>query len=88
MVKEFGFVPLQDKNIKFPHIGHVIIEDDVELATGCTIDRGSLVVTIIGKNTYLDNQVHVAHNVKIGSDCMIAGQVGFAEVQRLEIMYL
>ena len=76
--KGFGFVPLQDKNIKFPHIGHVIIEDDVELATGCTIDRGSLDVTIIGKNTYLDNQVHVAHNVKIGSNCMIAGQVGFA----------
>ena len=34
--------------------------------------------TVIGKNTYLDNQVHIAHNVKIGSNCMIAGQVGFA----------
>ncbi len=76
--KGFGFIPLKDKNIKFPHIGRVIIESDVEIASGCTIDRGSVDDTIIGKNTYLDNQVHVAHNVKIGSNCMIAGQVGFA----------
>jgi len=76
--KGFGFIPYKNKNIKFPHIGHVLIEDDAELATGCTIDRGSLDITTIGKNTYLDNQVHVAHNVKIGSNCMIAGQVGFA----------
>ena len=66
------------KNIKFPHIGKVIIENDVEIASGCTIDRGSIEDTIIGKNTYIDNQVHIAHNVKIGLDCMIAGQVGFA----------
>ncbi len=76
--KGFGFIPMKNKNIKFPHIGKVIIKDDVEIASGCTIDRGSIDDTIIGKNTYLDNQVHVAHNVKIGSNCMIAGQVGFA----------
>jgi UDP-3-O-[3-hydroxymyristoyl] glucosamine N-acyltransferase len=76
--KGFGFIPLKNKNIKFPHIGRVIINDDVEIATACTIDRGSIDDTIIGNNTYLDNQVHVAHNVKIGSNCMIAGQVGFA----------
>ena len=76
--KGFGFIPLKNKNIKFPHIGKVLIEDDVEIASGCTIDRGSIGDTIIGKNTYLDNQVHVAHNVKIGSNCLIAGQVGFA----------
>ena len=76
--KGFGFIPMKNKNIKFPHIGMVIIEDDVEIATGCTIDRGSIDNTIIGKNTFLDNQVHIAHNVKIGSNCMIAGQVGFA----------
>ena len=51
---------------------------DVEIASGCTIDRGSVDDTVIGKNTYIDNQVHIAHNVKIGEDCMIAGQVGFA----------
>ena len=77
-LKGFGFIPLKDKNFKFPHIGSVLINDEVEIASGCTIDRGSVGNTIIGKNTYLDNQVHVAHNVKIGSNCMIAGQVGFA----------
>ena len=76
--KGFGFIPLKNKNLKFPHIGKVIIYDDVEIASGCTIDRGSIDDTEIGKNTYLDNQVHIAHNVKIGDNCMIAGQVGFA----------
>ena len=77
-LKGFGFIPVKDKNIKFPHVGKVIIDKDVEIASGCTIDRGSIDDTHIGKNTYLDNQVHVAHNVKIGDNCMIAGQVGFA----------
>ena len=76
--KGFGFIPSKGKNFKFPHIGRVKINDEVEIASGCTIDRGSIDDTIIGKNTYLDNQVHVAHNVQIGSNCMIAGQVGFA----------
>ncbi len=76
--KGFGFIPLKGKNIKFPHIGKVLIKNDVEIATGCTIDRGSVDDTVIGNNTYLDNQVHIAHNVQIGSNCMIAGQVGFA----------
>ena len=76
--KGFGFIPINNKNIKFPHIGKVVIAEDVEIASGCTIDRGSVDDTTIGKNTYLDNQVHVGHNVKIGSNCMIAGQVGFA----------
>ncbi len=40
--KGFGFIPMKNKNIKFPHIGMVLIEDDVEIATGCTIDRGSI----------------------------------------------
>ena len=77
-LKGFGFIPLKGKNFKFPHIGRVLINDNVEIASGCTIDRGSVDDTEIGQNTYLDNQVHMAHNVKIGSDCMIAGQVGFA----------
>jgi UDP-3-O-[3-hydroxymyristoyl] glucosamine N-acyltransferase len=76
--KGFGFIPSDKKNIKFPHIGRVLISDDVEIGSGCTIDRGSIEDTSIGSNTYLDNQVHMAHNVKIGSNCMIAGQVGFA----------
>ena len=76
--KRIWFYPCSGKNIKFPHIGKVMIKDNVEIASGCTIDRGSIDDTEIGKNTYLDNQVHIAHNVKIGNNCMIAGQVGFA----------
>ena len=81
--KGFGFIPINGKNIKFPHIGKVIINENVEIASNCTIDRGSIDDTVIGSNTYLDNQVHIAHNVKIGSNCMIAGQVGFAGSSRL-----
>ena len=76
--KGFGFFPNNNKNIRYPHIGFVIIEDNCEIGCGSTIDRGSLSNTIIGKNTFLDNQVHVAHNNKIGDNCIIAGQVGFA----------
>jgi UDP-3-O-[3-hydroxymyristoyl] glucosamine N-acyltransferase len=77
-LKGFGFIPLKNKNFKFPHIGRVLIKENVEIAASCTLDRGSITDTVIGENTYLDNQVHLAHNVKIGKDCMIAGQVGFA----------
>jgi len=76
--KGFGFFPNNKKNIRYPHIGIVIIEDNCEIGCGSTIDRGSLSNTILGKNTFLDNQVHIAHNNKIGNNCIIAGQVGFA----------
>ena len=76
--KGFGFFPDRDKNIRYPHIGVVIINENCEIGSGSTIDRGSLSNTTIGKNTYLDNQVHIAHNNKIGDNCIIAGQVGFA----------
>ena len=76
--KGFGFFPNKEKNIRYPHVGVVIIEDYCEIGCGSTIDRGSLSNTVIGKNTYLDNQVHIAHNNKIGNNCIIAGQVGFA----------
>ena len=77
-VKGFGFIPKKDENIRTPHTGKVILNDNVEIGANSTIDRGSLSDTIIGKNTFLDNQVHVAHNVQMGKNCMIAGQVGFA----------
>ncbi len=76
--KGFGFFPKKSKNLRYPHIGMVIIKDNVEIGSNNTIDRGSLGNTIIGENTFLDNQVHIAHNVKIGKNCIIAGQVGFA----------
>ena len=74
----FGFFPLKNANIRYPHIGIVIIEDNCEIGCGSTIDRGSMSNTIIGRNTYLDNQIHIAHNVKIGENSIIAGQVGIA----------
>ena len=76
--KGFGFFPNNSGNIRYPHIGIVIIEDNCEIGCGSTIDRGSLSNTVIGQNTFLDNQVHIAHNNKIGKNCIIAGQVGFA----------
>ena len=76
--KGFGFFPQKNKNHKYPHIGIVEINDNCEIGCGSTIDRGSLSNTIIGKNTYLDNQIHIAHNVKIGENSIIAGQVGVA----------
>ncbi len=76
--KGFGFFPIKNFNFRYPQVGIVIIEDNAEIGCGSTIDRGSISNTIIGQNTYLDNQIHVAHNVKIGKNCIIAGQVGFA----------
>ena len=74
----FGFFPIKDNNLRYPHIGIVLIEDNCEIGSCATIDRGSMSNTIIGKNTYLDNQIHIAHNVKIGENSIIAGQVGIA----------
>ncbi len=76
--KGFGFLPVNGSNYRFPQIGIVLINDFSEIGCGSTIDRGSISNTVIGKNTYLDNQIHIAHNVKIGDNCIIAGQVGFA----------
>jgi len=74
----FGFNFEKKKRIKFPHIGRVIIENDVQIGSFCTIDRGSLTDTVIGEFTSIDNQVQIAHNVKIGNFCMIAAQSGIA----------
>ena len=74
----FGFFPVTKKNLRYPHIGIVIIGENSEIGCGCTIDRGSMSNTVIGKNSFLDNQIHIAHNVKIGDNSIIAGQVGIA----------
>ena len=74
----FGFNFEKKKRVKFPHIGRVIIENDVQIGSLCTIDRGSLTDTVIGEFSSIDNQVQIAHNVKIGNFCMIAAQTGIA----------
>ena len=76
--KGFGFFPNKNGNLRYPHIGMVIIHDNVEIGCNNTIDRGSISNTVIGTNTFLDNQVHIAHNVNIGKNCIVTGQVGIA----------
>ncbi len=76
--KGFGFFPGENENFRYPHIGMVLIGNNVEIGCNNTIDRGSLSNTVIGDNTFIDNQVHIAHNVKIGKNCIITAQVGFA----------
>jgi UDP-3-O-[3-hydroxymyristoyl] glucosamine N-acyltransferase len=56
---------------KFPHLGGVVIEDDVEIGANTCVDRGTLSDTTIGKGTKIDNLVHIAHNVKIGKNCAV-----------------
>lgn len=74
----FGYFLLDGRYHKFPQIGTVIIEDDVEIGTNVTIDRGTLGATIIRRGTKIDNLVQVAHNVVIGEHTVIAAQTGIA----------
>lgn len=74
----FGYVRGDDAYHKFPQIGTVIIEDDVELGANTTVDRGALGRTRIGKGTKLDNMVHVGHNCDIGERVVIAAQTGIS----------
>ena len=69
---------------RMPSCGRLIIEDDVEIGAGCTIDRGVSHDSIIGKGTKLDNMVHIGHDTVIGKNCLLAGQVGIAGVVTLE----
>ena len=74
----FGFVLGPTGPMKFLQLGRVLIGDNVDIGSNCAIDRGGLGDTVIGAMTGLDNQVHIAHNVKIGSFCMITAQVAIA----------
>lgn len=75
----FGFAPQPDGTYKkIAQIGNVVIEDDVEIGAGTTIDRASLGSTILRKGVKLDNLIQVAHNVEIGENTVIAAQVGIA----------
>lgn len=64
--------------------GNVLIEDNVEIGSGCTIDRGVTDSTIIGKGTIMDNQVHIGHDVTVGKNCLFAAQVGIAGATVIE----
>lgn len=77
-----GFGYVRDGNTgryeKFPQIGRLEIGDDVEIGANVTIDRGALDATVIGRGVKLDNMVHVAHNVTIGENVVIAAQTGIS----------
>ncbi|HEX8708282.1 MAG TPA: UDP-3-O-(3-hydroxymyristoyl)glucosamine N-acyltransferase [Pyrinomonadaceae bacterium] len=75
----FGYVP-DERNVrhKFPQLGTVLIEDDVEVGAGTCIDRGALGPTRIGRATKIDNLVQIAHNVEIGERVVVAAQTGIS----------
>jgi UDP-3-O-[3-hydroxymyristoyl] glucosamine N-acyltransferase len=69
---------------KLKTVGRVLIEDNVEIGSSCTVDRGATGDTIIGKGTKIDNMVHVGHGTVIGKNCLIAAQCGIAGKTTLE----
>lgn len=75
-----GFGYANDKGIwvKIPQTGTVIVGHDTEIGAGCTIDRGAIDNTIIGKHVIIDNQVHMAHNVQVGDFSCLCGAIGIA----------
>ena len=74
----FGFAKEDDRWLKIPQIGRVVIGDDVEIGANTSIDRGALDDTVIGDGVKLDNQIQIAHNVRIGEHTAMAGCVGVA----------
>jgi UDP-3-O-[3-hydroxymyristoyl] glucosamine N-acyltransferase len=74
----FGFAMSPKGHLKVPQIGRVIIQDDVEIGAGTTVDRGALKDTIIGEGTKIDNLVQIGHNVVIGRHCVIVSQTGLS----------
>lgn len=72
----YGYSRNGDKIIHVPHFGHVVLEDEVEIGSNCSIDCGMMESTIIGKGSKIDNLCHIAHNVQIGKNVMIvAGSI-------------
>jgi len=75
----FGFAPKSDKEYqKIPQVGNVIIEDEVEIGSNCSIDRATIGSTIIRRGVKLDNLIQIAHNVEIGEHTVIVAQSGIA----------
>ena len=74
----FGFIGGANGLEKMPHVGRVIIQDDVEIGCNTTVDRGALDDTVIGEGTKIDNLVQIAHNVRIGRHCVITAHCGLS----------
>ncbi len=80
----FGYVRGDNRHVKFPQIGTVVIEDNVEIGANTCIDRGALGETRIGEGTKIDNLVQIAHNVQVGKRVIIAAQTGISGSTVLE----
>jgi UDP-3-O-[3-hydroxymyristoyl] glucosamine N-acyltransferase len=80
----FGFVMGESGHLKAPQVGRVIIQDNVEIGAGTTIDRGAIRDTVIGEGTKIDNLVQVGHNVSIGRHCILVAQTGISGSSTLE----
>lgn len=80
----FGFAMGPQGHLKVPQVGRVIIQDDVEIGSNTTVDRGASRDTVIGEGTKIDNLVQIAHNVVIGRHCVIVSQVGIAGSTTIE----
>ncbi len=74
----FGYLQRDGEHVKIPQIGRVVIEDDVEIGAGTTIDRARSGETRIGRGTKIDNLVQIGHNVCVGEHCIIIGQCGIS----------
>ena len=74
----FGYVSDGQRQLKFPQVGSVVLEDDVEVGCNTTIDRGSLGTTRICAGAKIDNLVQIAHNVEIGKNVVVASQTGIS----------
>ncbi len=74
----FGYEPVGNKIERIPQVGSVVLEDDVEIGANTTLDRARFSQTLIGRGTKIDNLVQIAHNVRIGKQCLITAQVGIA----------
>ncbi len=82
-VDGFGYTWRDGAHRKIPQVGRCIVEDDVEIGANTAIDRGSIGDTVVGKGTKVDNLVQLAHNVRLGPHCAVAGQVGIAGSTRV-----
>jgi UDP-3-O-[3-hydroxymyristoyl] glucosamine N-acyltransferase len=80
----FGYVMGPAGHLKVPQIGRVIIQDNVDIGAGTTIDRGAIRDTVIGEGTKIDNLVQIAHNVSIGRHCVLVAQTGISGSSTLE----
>lgn len=85
----FGFLNTKDGHLKIRHVGRVLIENNVEIGSNCSVDKGTLSSTVIGEGTKIDNLVQIGHNVKIGKHCIIVSQTaigGSSEIGNFVIL--